>query len=99
MTAMKAACALSPEASTRKLRVATADAASGREVCGRVGTDFAAHHASADMFNYPSLTEIYGNVTVEALASGVRVVVTEFEGALVHLTDEHARGKNARATA
>jgi glycosyltransferase involved in cell wall biosynthesis len=96
---MKAASASSPEVSTRKLRVATADAAFGRQVCGRVGTDLAAHYASADMLNYPSLTETYGNVTVAALASGVPVVVMEFEGALVRLTDEHARGKNARATA
>lgn len=40
----------------------------------RRGEDLAAHYASADMFLFPSLTETYGNVTAEALASGLGVV-------------------------
>jgi glycosyltransferase involved in cell wall biosynthesis len=40
----------------------------------RHGTDLAAHYASADLFLFPSLTETFGNVTVEALASGLPVV-------------------------
>ena len=40
----------------------------------RSGTDLAAHYASADLFLFPSLTETYGNVTLEALASGLPVV-------------------------
>ena len=43
--------------------------------CGwRRGEDLAAHYASGDLFLFPSLTETYGNVTLEALASGVPTV-------------------------
>lgn len=40
----------------------------------RDGEDLAAHYASADLFLFPSLTETYGNVTPEAMASGLPVV-------------------------
>lgn len=40
----------------------------------RRGEDLAAHYASADLFLFPSLTETYGNVVLEALASGLPVV-------------------------
>lgn len=40
----------------------------------RTGEDLAAHYASADLFLFPSLTETYGNVTLEAMASGLGVV-------------------------
>ncbi len=40
----------------------------------RRGIDLAAHYASADLFLFPSLTETFGNVTAEALASGLGVV-------------------------
>jgi len=40
----------------------------------RHGEDLSAHYASADLFLFPSLTETYGNVTLEALASGLPVV-------------------------
>jgi len=39
----------------------------------RHGEDLAAHYASADLFLFPSMTETYGNVTLEALASGLPV--------------------------
>src|SRR5882724_5993096 len=35
----------------------------------RTGEDLAAHYASGDIFLFPSMTETYGNVTVEAMAS------------------------------
>ena len=38
------------------------------------GEELAAHYASADVFLFPSLTETYGNVLPEALASGLAVV-------------------------
>lgn len=38
------------------------------------GEDLAEHYASADLFLFPSLTETYGNVVPEALASGLAVV-------------------------
>lgn len=40
----------------------------------RTGEDLAAHYASSDLFLFPSTTETFGNVTTEALASGVPVV-------------------------
>lgn len=43
--------------------------------CGsRRGEDLAAHYASGDLFLFPSLTETFGNVTTEALASGLAVL-------------------------
>ena len=38
------------------------------------GQALAMHYASADVFLFPSLTETYGNVVAEAMASGVAVV-------------------------
>jgi len=40
----------------------------------RRGADLAVHYASADLFLFPSLTETYGNVVAEAMASGVPVI-------------------------
>ena len=40
----------------------------------QVGESLAAHYASADAFLFPSLTETWGNVTIEAMASGLAVV-------------------------
>jgi glycosyltransferase involved in cell wall biosynthesis len=40
----------------------------------RSAEDLAAHYASADLLLFPSLTETFGNVTTEAMASGLPVV-------------------------
>ncbi|MBK7275292.1 MAG: glycosyltransferase family 1 protein [Betaproteobacteria bacterium] len=40
----------------------------------RRGGDLAAHYASADLFLFPSLTETFGNVVPEAMASGLALV-------------------------
>lgn len=40
----------------------------------RTGEDLAAHYASADLFLFGSLSETWGNVITEALASGLGVV-------------------------
>ena len=40
----------------------------------RTGEDLATHYASADMFMFASLTETFGNVTIEAMASGLPIV-------------------------
>jgi glycosyltransferase involved in cell wall biosynthesis len=47
----------------------------------RTGTDLATHYASADLFLFPSLTETYGNVTLEAMASGLAVVAFDYAAA------------------
>jgi glycosyltransferase involved in cell wall biosynthesis len=38
------------------------------------GEDLATHYASADIFLFPSETETFGNVTLEAMASGLAVL-------------------------
>jgi glycosyltransferase involved in cell wall biosynthesis len=47
----------------------------------RTGAELAAHYASADIFLFPSLTETYGNVTLEAMASGLAVVAYDYAAA------------------
>ena len=47
----------------------------------RRGEDLAAHYASADLFVFPSLTETFGNVTAEAMASGLPVLAFDHAGA------------------
>jgi glycosyltransferase involved in cell wall biosynthesis len=51
----------------------------------RHGDDLAAHYASGDVFLFPSLTETYGNVTVEALASGLAVIAYDYAAARAHI--------------
>ena len=47
----------------------------------RAGADLAAHYASGDIFLFPSLTETWGNVTLEAMASGLAVVAYDYAAA------------------
>ena len=44
------------------------------------GKDLAAAYASADVFAFPSTTDTFGNVIIEAQASGVPVVVSDAGG-------------------
>src|SRR5262245_18568923 len=54
--------------------------------CGALtGEELAAHYASADVFLFPSETETFGNVTLEALASGLVVVAYDYAGARLHV--------------
>ncbi|MGB4058836.1 MAG: glycosyltransferase family 1 protein [Burkholderiaceae bacterium] len=50
-------------------------------VGSQTGDALAAHYASADCFVFPSLTETYGNVTPEALASGLAVLAFDHAAA------------------
>ena len=45
----------------------------------------AAHYASGDVFLFPSLTETFGNVTIEAMASGLAVVAYDYAAAAAHI--------------
>jgi len=47
--------------------------------------NLAAHYASADVFLYPSLTETFGNVTLEAMASGLATVAFNYAAARDHI--------------
>jgi glycosyltransferase involved in cell wall biosynthesis len=49
------------------------------------GEPLAAHFASADVFLFPSETETFGNVTLEALASGLFVVAFDYAAARAHV--------------
>jgi glycosyltransferase involved in cell wall biosynthesis len=51
----------------------------------RTGEDLAAHYASSDVFLFPSLTETFGNVTIEAMASGLAVVAFDYAAAAEHI--------------
>ena len=54
------------------------------------GETLAAHFASGDLFCFPSLTETFGNVTLEAMASGVATVAYDYGAAREHLrSNEH----------
>ena len=55
----------------------------------RRGADLAEHYASADIFLFPSLTETYGNVVPEAMASGLAVVAYDYAAAAMHI--EHRK--------
>jgi glycosyltransferase involved in cell wall biosynthesis len=51
------------------------------------GEALAAHYASGDIFLFPSLTETFGNVTVEALASGLAVIAYDYAAAAEFITN------------
>ena len=65
----------------------------------RKGEELATYYASADLFLFPSLTETFGNVVPEALASGLAVlsyanaaaqelIIHQFNGVLIANGDE-----------
>lgn len=56
----------------------------------KTGEDLAAHYASADVFVFPSRTDTFGLVLVEALASGVPVAAYPVPGPLDVVADSGA---------
>ena len=56
----------------------------------RRGVDLATHYASADFFLFPSLTETFGNVTLEAMASGLAVVAFDYAAAAEHIDNDRS---------
>jgi glycosyltransferase involved in cell wall biosynthesis len=60
--------------------------------CGeRRGEDLATCYASADLFLFPSLTETFGNVVAEAMASGLAVVAFD-RAAAAELIEDAVQG-------
>ncbi len=54
----------------------------------QTGEPLAQYYASGDIFLYPSLTETYGNVTVEAMASGLATIAYDYAAARQHIQHE-----------
>jgi glycosyltransferase involved in cell wall biosynthesis len=50
--------------------------------------DLASHYASGDLFLFPSLTETFGNVLLEAMASGLPTVAFDYAAAAEHVRDD-----------
>ncbi|MDD1014366.1 glycosyltransferase family 4 protein [Pseudomonas rubra] len=63
----------------------------GAVFCGaQRGERLAEHYASGDIFLFPSLTETFGNVVLEALASGLGVVAYDQAAAAQHIRHGHS---------
>jgi glycosyltransferase involved in cell wall biosynthesis len=61
----------------------------------RRGEDLARHYASGDVFLFPSLTETFGNVVTEAMASALVVLAFDYAAAGQHIES----GRNGCAVA
>ncbi len=52
----------------------------------RQGEELARHYASADVMIFPSETETFGNVVLEAMASGLVTVAYDYAAAALHIS-------------
>lgn len=60
----------------------------GYVIAGRlVNGDLSAHYASADIFLFASTSETFGNVVLEAMASGLGIAAYRYAAAREHLRD------------
>jgi len=53
----------------------------------RQGEELAAHYASADFFLFPSLSETFGNVVTEAMASGLVTLAYNYAAPKLYIQD------------
>jgi glycosyltransferase involved in cell wall biosynthesis len=63
----------------------------------RHGEDLSRHYASGDLFLFPSTSETFGNVTLEAMACGLPLVAFDYGAAHEHIADEECGSRVAVA--